>query len=167
MIRCKGQFGSTCLSLETKHPISLPKCYFEKLSVIRYHELAFHKVLEENLNKTGFPKQKILFDKLSVLVQNINYMKDVLKTILITNLIHHLYEFLPIHVSRLRQRIMQAPYKLVIYGNIYAVGSTYKAIVFLQKFLLTRRICLKSVPSYDFTACIRGLLRFFRRIGTL
>ena len=94
-------------------------------------------------------------------------MKDVLKTILLTNLIHHLYEFLPIHVSRLRQRIMQAPYKLVIYGNIYAVGSTYKAIVFLLKFSLTRRICLESVPSYDSAACIRGLFRFFRRIGTL
>ena len=94
-------------------------------------------------------------------------MKDVLTTILLTNLIHHLYEFLPIHVSRLRQRIMQAPYKLVIYGNIYAVLSTYKAIVFLLKFLLTRRICLESVPLYHFAACIRGLLRFFRRIGTL
>ena len=94
-------------------------------------------------------------------------MKDVLKIILLTNLIHHRYEFLPIHVSRLRQRIMQAPYKLVIYGNIYAVGSTYKAIVFLLTFLLSRRICLESVPSYDFAACIRGLLRFFRQTETL
>ena len=102
-----------------------------------------------------------------MLVQNVNYMKDVLTTISLTNLIHHLYEFLPIHVSRLRQRIMQAPYKLVIYGNIYAVGSTYKAIVFLLKFSLTRGICLESVPSYDSAVCIRGLFRFFRRIGTL
>ena len=102
-----------------------------------------------------------------MLVQNVNYMKDVLTTIPLTNLIHHLYEFLPIHVSRLRQRIMQAPYKLVIYGNIYAVGSTYKAIVFLLKFSLICRICLESVPSYDSAACIRGLFRFFRRIGTL
>ena len=102
-----------------------------------------------------------------MLVQNVNYMKDVLTTILLTNLIHHLYEFLPIHVSRLRQRIMEAPYKLVIYGNIYAIGSTYKAIVFLMKFSLTCRICLELVPSYDSATCIRGLLRFFRRIGTL
>ena len=94
-------------------------------------------------------------------------MKDVLKIILLTNLIHHRYEFLPIHVSRLRQRIMQAPYKLVIYGNIYAVGSTYKAVVFFLKFSLIRRICLESVPSYDFAACIRALLRSFRQIRTL
>ena len=108
-----------------------------------------------------------MFDKLSVLVQSVNYMKYVLKIILLTNLIHHLYEFLPIHVSRLRQRIMQAPYKLVIYGNIYAVGSTYKAIVFFLKFSLIRRICLESVPSYDFAACVRAMLRFFRQIRTL
>ena len=89
-------------------------------------------------------------------------MKDVLTTILLTNLIHHFYEFLPIHVSRLRRRIMDAPYKLVIYGNIYAIGSTYKAIVFLMKFSLTCRICLELVPSYDSATCIRYLLRFFR-----
>ena len=45
-------------------------------------------------------------------------MKDVLTTILLTNLIYHLHEFLPINVLRLRQRIMQAPYILVTYTQV-------------------------------------------------
>ena len=37
--------------LETKHPICLPKCYFEKFRVIRYHGLGIHNGLKETLNK--------------------------------------------------------------------------------------------------------------------
>ena len=51
--------------------------------------------------------------------------------------------------------------------NIYAVSSTYRAIVFLRAFSLTRGIWLELVPWYDSAACIRGLFRFFRRRGTL
>ena len=51
--------------------------------------------------------------------------------------------------------------------NIYDVSSTYRAIVFLIAFSLTRGMWLELVPWYDSAACIRGLFRFFRRRGTL
>ena len=62
--------------------------------------------------------KKKIFDKLFELAQNVKHMKDVLTTILLTNLIYHLHEFLPINVLRLRQRIMQAPYILVTYTQV-------------------------------------------------
>ena len=51
--------------------------------------------------------------------------------------------------------------------NIYAVSSTYRAIVFLIAFSLTRGIWLELVPWDGSAACIRGLCRFFRQRGTL
>ena len=53
------------------------------------------------------------------------------------------------------------------FRNIYAVSSTYRAIVFLRAFSLTRRIWLELVPWYGTAAYIRGLFRFFRQRGTL
>ena len=112
---------------------------------------------------SGFQKQEILLDKLSELTQNVKYMKDVLTTLLLSNQIYHIHEFLAILVLWFCQRIMQALYLLI----------TYREVVKLTKYgffvpvSLTGGICLELEPSYNSAAYIRGLSRFFRWGETL
>ena len=111
--------------------------------------------MEQN---SGFPKHEILFDKLSELAENVKYMKDVLTTILLTNQIYHLHEFLPVLVLWFCQRIMWVPYMLATYTQVVEL----KKHGFFMPVLLTHGICLELVPSYSSAAYIRGLSRFFR-----
>ena len=50
-IRQERCLGNTSLSFETRNCMFLPKCYFAKMSVIRYHKLFFHNGLKETLNE--------------------------------------------------------------------------------------------------------------------
>ena len=107
---------------------------------------------------SGFQREEILLDKLSELAQNVKYMKDVLTTLLLSNQIYHLQEFLAILVLWFSQRIMQAPYMLVTYTQVVKLTK----YVFFMPVSLTGAICLKIEPSYNSPAYIRGLSRFFR-----
>ena len=102
--------GNTSLSFEIKHPI-----FYQNVIL---QNVAPHNSLKETLNEVRtkylFPKQEIfLFDKLFERAQSVKYTKDVLETILLTNLIYHLQELLPI-----RQRIRQDLYMCVTTAKV-------------------------------------------------
>ena len=116
IIRYEGRFGNTSLSFEAKHSIFLPKFYFEKICLIRYQELVLHNGLKER--NPRFPKQDILFDKLFEHAQRVKYMKDVLATILLTDLIYHIHEILPLQLLRSLRWIIQASYMFKTYTTV-------------------------------------------------
>ena len=101
--------GNTSLSFEIKHPIFCQNVILQNV--------APHNSSKETLNEVRtkylFPKQEVLFDKLFERAQSVKYMKDVLATILLTNLIYHLQELLPI-----RQRIRQDLYMCVTTAKV-------------------------------------------------
>ena len=94
--------------LDTLYPMRPNIPYFSQNVIL---ERCLRNDLKETLNKirnTRFPKQEITFEKLLERAQSVKY-KNVFTTILLTNLIYHLHEFLPLQLLHLRQwMIMQA-----------------------------------------------------------
>ena len=166
VIRCKGRLGSSSSSFNTKHSVFLPKCSFTKLVILCYHSI----VLDNGVKKTLKEITKFWFPKGRNFIQQIIRSCSTCKKYGTRS-----YKYPITQTDLPNSRVScEAPFTFtsidyagpLYVQNVYEGSKTYKAWAFLFTCSLTGCICLQLVPSYNASACIRGLTRFFSRRGT-